>query len=434
MWALGAFAFIALVVIPVGLFFGYGAALAAFAALICPLAVYHVRNLKRLVDWTHLPVGSPIPRAVGLWDFVFSDLNRRTRSAYRQRQELAASLEQFRDASQAMPDGVIYLSADDSIEWVNHRAEEQFGLNAKTDLGAPVTNLVRDPAFVAHLNRGDYYQPLSINPPRRDRITLSLQVIPFGNGRKMILSRDVTQIERLENMRRDFVANVSHELRTPLTVVAGFLETMLDGVDDLDKADMTHFLGLAVEQAGRMRRLIEDLLSLSALETGAPEPTEDQIAVRGFLAEIVHEAELLSAGRHRISLQVEQDAILHGSAKELHSAFANLASNAVRYTPDGGEIRVGWHCDDQGGEFYVQDTGIGIDPEHLPRLTERFYRVDRSRSRETGGTGLGLAIVKHVLTRHQAELVIRSQPGKGSRFVVKLPARRVTRQVPALQS
>lgn len=386
---------------------------------------HHLRGLHQLASWTREPVGSPLPRVVGLWDFVLSDLNRRIKLSYSHSERLSADLDRFREASQAMPDGVIFLSHTDTIEWLNVRAEQQFGLDPKHDLGAPLTNLVRHPDFVRFLRTAKPLDPLVLHFSRPTLCALLVQMIPFGEDQKLVLSRDITQIEKLENMRRDFVANVSHELRTPLTVVSGFLETMADGLDDLSREDMSHFLALALHQAGRMQRLIEDLLALSALETGAPSPLEEDIDIDALLQDIWREAAGLSNGRHRVDVSIDSaGAVLHGSRKELYSAFVNLATNAVRYTPDGGEIRIAWQATADGAEFSVTDTGIGIAPEHLPRLTERFYRVDRGRSRETGGTGLGLAIVKHVLTRHHCELQISSEPGKGSRFCVRIPAGR----------
>jgi two-component system phosphate regulon sensor histidine kinase PhoR len=257
-------------------------------------------------------------------------------------------------------------------------------------------------------------------------------VVPFGDGQKMVVSRDLSLIEKLERVRRDFIANVSHELRTPLTVVTGFLETLIDGQDDFAREDVAHFLQLALDQSLRMQTLIEDLLTLSALETGAPAAVEERVDVAQLVAGIAADTRLLSNGRHAIEVDVDRRATcatLLGSEKELRSAFANLASNAVRYTPAGGHIRLSWKCSRDGGEFAVEDDGIGIAAEHIPRLTERFYRVDRGRSRETGGTGLGLAIVKHILSRHQAELRVTSEPGKGSRFSARFPS---TRFPPAL--
>jgi two-component system phosphate regulon sensor histidine kinase PhoR len=415
-----------LVSLGLGLFLDSTWGLGVFSGALLVLALYHVGNMRALAEWTRQPLGSPLPRAQGLWDLVFSDLNRRSKIAEAQRQRLSSSLEQFRDASQAMPDGVAYLSATDAIEWVNQQAERQFGLDAQRDLGAPITNLVREPDFVAFLHDGDFSQPLVFHSRRNHQCTLLIQVIPYGEGQKLILSRDITQLQRLESIRRDFVANVSHELRTPLTVIKGFLETMEDGLEDFDGVQLRQFLGMASEQAERMQRLIDDLLSLSALETGAPDPVEEDIRVGDLLDDVRDQAELLSGCKHVVSLALARDAILKGSRKELFSAFVNLASNAVRYTPAGGRIELAWDWDAaQGGNFAVRDTGIGIAQEHIPRLTERFYRVDRGRSRESGGTGLGLAIVKHVLSRHQAEMQVDSTPGQGSCFTVRVPPRRL---------
>jgi two-component system phosphate regulon sensor histidine kinase PhoR len=255
------------------------------------------------------------------------------------------------------------------------------------------------------------------------RRTLSLQIVSFGDQEHLLLSQDVTGAARVEAMRRDFVANVSHELRTPLTVLAGFLETIQDL--KLDAARVRDYVGLMAPQAERMKRLIDDLLTLSALEHAPPPPDADRIPLRPLLERVRAEAEALSAGKHRITLEIDDTHDLLGAEREIASAFTNLATNAVRYTPAGGEVRLRWTSGTSGGEFMAEDSGIGIDPEHLPRLTERFYRVDRGRSRETGGTGLGLSIVKHALARHQAALAIESTPGKGSRFCAHFPPTRL---------
>jgi two-component system phosphate regulon sensor histidine kinase PhoR len=325
-----------------------------------------------------------------------------------------------------MPNGLMFLSDSDSIEFANHQAEQHFGLDNTRDQGAPVTNIVRQPDFVRYLQAGNYHQPLSFSPTRAPGRTLMVHVVPFGEGMRLLMSEDVTQGERLETMRRDFVANVSHEMRTPLTVVTGFVETVIDGLDDLSADDIRRYLGMVEEQAGRMQRLINDLLALSALETGAPMPHEEAVDITSLLEDVAQEARAVSGGRHEVVLEAPQGTVrLLGNAKELHSAFANLAVNAVRYTPEGGHIRIVWRRRGNVVEFLVEDDGIGVAPEHIPRLTERFYRVDRGRSRETGGTGLGLAIVKHVLIRHQGDLLIDSEPGRGSRFTAYFPARRL---------
>ncbi len=397
----------------------------AMAGGLLAFGAYHVRNLQRLVDWARAPVDTPLPRAVGTWDMIFADLGRRSRVARGMRENLTSELERFHEASEAMPDGVMYLSGADAIEWFNLKAGQHFALDRSRDLGVPVTNLVRHPEFVACLHAPQDDGPLVLRPSRRPGLTLQLQVIPFGDGRRMVLSRDVSQLARLETMRSDFVANVSHELRTPLTVVGGFLETLIDGLDDFSREDVLHFLRLASEQSVRMQRLIEDLLTLSALETGAPAPTEERVDVGELMREVHRETRLLSAGRHTVTLALDGDSVLLGSREELRSAFSNLGSNAIRYTQGGGHVTLAWRADENGGEFSVTDDGIGIEAQHIPRLTERFYRVDRGRSRETGGTGLGLAIVKHILGRHQAELGVHSAPGKGSRFTARFPRSRV---------
>jgi two-component system phosphate regulon sensor histidine kinase PhoR len=255
---------------------------------------------------------------------------------------------------------------------------------------------------------------------------LSLQLVPYGQSQKMLLSRDVTQTERVETMRRDFVANVSHELRTPLTVLVGFLETVREL--KLDPQRVKDYIGMMQEQASRMQRIIEDLLTLSALDSAPPASGESRVAVRPLLERLGADARALSGGRHEICLDTDGASDLLGIESEIASAFGNLVSNAIRYTPAGGRVTLSWHEGPDGARFSVEDTGIGIEAEHIPRLTERFYRVDRSRSRETGGTGLGLAIAKHALARHEASLEVESQPGKGSRFSARFPARRLAQR------
>jgi len=284
-------------------------------------------------------------------------------------------------------------------------------------------NLVRQPAFVRYLAGGDFSEPVVVESQREAGMTLSIQIVPFGMEEKLLMSRDITRLEAVARLRRDFIANVSHELKTPLTVLAGFLETLADM--RLEERQRQRYLALMAEQAQNMQRLIDDLLTLSALESEHSVLQEAEFAIVPLLLQVSADAKALSAGRHEITLNIRDQANVLGSRDELASAFGNLVSNAVRYTPDGGRIALDWRVTADGGEFAVADTGIGIAAEHIARLTERFYRVDRSRSRATGGTGLGLAIVKHVLIRHQAELAIDSAPAQGSRFTVRLPAKRV---------
>jgi two-component system phosphate regulon sensor histidine kinase PhoR len=355
-------------------------------------------------------------------------LHRRARQAATQRAELQEMMERFRLAAEALPEGVVILDPGGTIEWINPRAELLLGLDGRRDIGMPVAHLVREPEFIAFLERqrngGEAQEPLTVRPLRSPGRVLHIRGAPFSAGRTLLLVEDLTQLDRLETVRRDFVANVSHEMRTPLTVVLGFLETARDGVADTPPEEVIHYLDLALDHARRMQRLIEDLLTLSTLETDAP-PQEEAVDVAALLAAVREETEALSGGRHAIVLENSGPAVLFGSSRELHSAFSNLASNAVRYTPGGGRITLRWLQRDGGAVFEVVDTGIGIDSRHIPRLTERFYRVDRGRSRDSGGTGLGLAIVKHVLERHQAKLVVQSRLGSGSCFAVLFPAKRI---------
>jgi two-component system phosphate regulon sensor histidine kinase PhoR len=345
----------------------------------------------------------------------------------KRRRELARLMVRSRRGAQALPYGVVVLDTQYRMDWCNDAAQEHLGLDPERDRGQPIVNVVRTPEFVDYLRTGEFAEALRLKSPGSAR-ALALQIVSFGDEEHLLLSQDVTAADRVEAMRRDFVANVSHELRTPLTVLAGFLETIQDL--KLDASRVRDYVGLMAPQADRMKRLIDDLLTLSALEHALAPPDDKPVRMRPLLDRVRTEAVALSGGKHRILLEAIGDGDLLGAESEIASAFVNLASNAVRYTPAGGEIRIRWRSGGQvadgGAEFSVEDTGIGIDPEHLPRLTERFYRVDRGRSRESGGTGLGLSIVKHALARHQATLSIESTPGKGSRFTAHFPAARLT--------
>ncbi len=399
----------------------WGWALAALALGI--LLVWHRWQLARLARWLADPASRKLPEASGIWDRVFSALHRRERDAAQREQLLADALARFRRAAQALPDGVVILDAHNRIEWCNDNAGFLLHIDPLADASQPIANLLREPAFVEALASG---APDEFQLSSADGATLALRLIPYGQAQTLLLCRDVTQAERVETMRRDFVANVSHELRTPLTVLVGFLETVREL--KLDAQRTRDYLGMMGEQATRMQRIIEDLLTLSVLES-APPPPADRVRVAPLLARLRADAEALSGGRHAVVLQGSPAVDLVGSEAELSSAFGNLVSNAVRYTPAGGKVNLVWREGPEGVAFVVEDSGPGIAEEHIPRLTERFYRVDRSRSRESGGTGLGLAIVKHAAARHQATLDIDSKPGTGSRFSVRFPAQRT---LPAL--
>ena len=391
----------------------------------------HLYWLHKLLQWFRHPDLSTMPLGKGIWEEVFAAIYHQQRRYSRSQIQLSSALDRFRHAASALPDGVVLLDSSDKIEWCNTMAESQLGLTLSQDHGQPISYLVRLTDFIQYLRNQDYSEPIKLKSWRNPEVTLEIQLVPFGANQKLLICRDISQLEKLEHMRRDFIANVSHELRTPLTVVGGFLETLMD-MDGKIPEEFRGYFNLMQEQTGRMRHLVEDLLTLSQLENSQTVPQEVEIDVATLLATVMNEARSLSGGRHRLSLEADPGLCLIGSPDELHSAFGNLVSNAVRYTPEGGEIAMSWKQRDHEGIFSVRDTGIGIEQQHIDRLTERFYRVDRSRSRETGGTGLGLSIVKHILTRHQARLEIQSEPGKGSTFSAVFPKARLVHKQSAL--
>ncbi|MFN9746227.1 MAG: phosphate regulon sensor histidine kinase PhoR [Betaproteobacteria bacterium] len=399
-----------------------GAATGALAGTLLSMTVDTRRGL-RLLDWLRGPQHGDAPRDQGYW----GELAYRIERALRQKDQAVAQererLSQFLAAIEASPNGVMLLDANDQIEWCNTVAAQHFGLDPQRDRLQRVTNLVRSPLFVAYLQAGEFDEPVTIPGPL-GRSTVSLMVRPYGEGMKLLLSQDITERERAEAMRRDFVANVSHEIRTPLTVLAGFVETLAQL--PLTEPERQRVLGLMSQQTGRMQALVGDLLTLAQLE-GSPHPGADRwLARTPLLQRALADGLALSAGRHAITPHGGAELEVAATESELLSAVGNLLGNAVRYTPEGGRIELSWGRLDDGRAFVeVTDTGPGIAREHLPRLTERFYRVDGSRSRDTGGTGLGLSIVKHVVQRHGGEIDIHSEPGKGSTFRLLLPALRV---------
>lgn len=415
-----------LIAILMGMIFDAAIVLGIYSVILFGIIIYHIYALYCLDQWLrHSDYSySTVPDRSGLWGVVFARLARFVRRSDKERQGLNISLERLQRATSALPEGIVILGDKNQIEWCNSAAELHLGLNLEMDAGQHITRMVRQIKFVAYLDAGDFSKPLLLNQTRFRDTLLSIQIVPYGDKEKLLISRDVTRFEKLEIMRRDFIANVSHELRTPLTVIGGFLETLLQE-NKISGEVEKNALQLMFDQATRMRRLVEDLLTLSRLENAGNNLVEEKVDIAKLLPELYQEAQSLSAGRHTISLDLASPAMLLGNEDELRSAFENLISNAVRYTPENGTISLGWTVENGKGLFYVQDSGIGIESNHIPRLTERFYRVDRSRSRETGGTGLGLAIVKHVLNRHQANMEIISQPGSGSTFKMWFPSNRV---------
>lgn len=391
---------------------------------LCAVLVYlgwHLYHLQRLERWFAEGQQKDPPDAKGIWGEVFYQVFRLKQKNRIAKKKLANMLSRFEKSTAAMPDATVVLNPHNEIEWFNKAAKDQLGLKKKKDRGQRIDNLIRFPQFVTMLNSGDFSQPVIIPSPVDKNISLSIRLIPYAKKQLLLVARDITRLQRLEQIRRDFVANISHELKTPLTVMSGYLENFLED-DELAAGPYQKALGQMQQQTDRMARIVDDLLMLSRLETDELIKTPEPVAVPVVLTSLCEDAKLLAKDKQQVvHCEIDTSLWLQGSEKELHSAFSNLISNAVKYSPVKGEIKVQWFADDNGAQFIVNDNGDGFTAEHIPRLTERFYRIDPGRSREQGGTGLGLAIVKHVLSRHDARLSIESEPGQGSTFICHFP-------------
>ncbi len=405
---------------------GENIAIAAGIAVLAIPLVYSYINLARLRKYALADAVESMPLPSGFWEEVFFRLQRLVRNLKQQIRVTEQQHDRFIEAFQASPNGIVMLDDQDQIEWCNAIAERFFGLNFKRDAMQRINFLIRRPEFVQYLNKRQFEDPLLLERMGSDsNLSLMIQAFPFGDKRHLLLVQDVTDLQKADAMRRDFVANVSHEMRTPITVLMGFLETVQSL--ELEKSQRDQYFDMMMSQAQRMKSLVEDLLTLANLESNTLPAPMQVVQIPTMMALLKNDAEALSHGRHALNFETTTPCKLMGDERELLSAFSNLVSNAIRYTPDVGSVSAKWSVNPQGqGEFSVADTGPGISSEHLPRLTERFYRVDRSRSRDTGGTGLGLAIVKHIANRHQAQLVIESTAGKGSTFTLRFPKERVS--------
>jgi two-component system, OmpR family, phosphate regulon sensor histidine kinase PhoR len=383
--------------------------------------LYHLLRLVRLIRRQHRLV-PPFPR--GPWGDIYRGIAQYQQRGRKRRKRQIRSSRRFREAADAVPDALVTLNKLQQIDWANPAAAELLDIHWPRDDGRRLADLIDHPELVTFIETGEYMRPLDITPEHNRALTLSLRIAPFGERKRqrLVVARDITKVYHLDMIRRDFVANASHELRTPLTVITGFLENLTDAptTPPAHRRPLT----LMQHQAERMRSIIDDLLTLSRLEMADQDIAQEPVDVADDLAHIVHESETLSAGRHHFRITVDATLLLIGNPVELRSVFANLIHNAVRHTPAGTTIDIRWTADADGLLFTVADDGEGIPAEHLPRLTERFYRVDRGRSRASGGTGLGLAIVKHVLNRHGGRLLIASTLGLGSRFACQFPAAR----------
>ena len=403
-----------------------GDVLAGFTAGLVLLAALQFRELWRMHRWLH-GRGERPPRNEGLLADIGSRLDRLARQARKRKKRLRKVASRFQQAAEANPDGAVILEQEGQIEWLNRGAARLLGLRQGQDHGQHLVNLVRTPRFATWLEDPAVGEPFELDSPVNEGQRLLLRVVPYGNSKRMLLVRDITRLHSLEQVRKDFVANVSHELRSPLTVVVGYLEGMAN--DPQLAEEFRRPVQQMGQQTARMCRIVEDLLRLSRIESDPSAAALRPVQVKDLVDAILRDASRISTAGHAMTVDVDESLRLLGDYNELYSAFSNLVFNAVQYTPAGGEIAIRWQASTANGAcFQVQDTGAGIEPHHIPRLTERFYRVDKARSRELGGTGLGLAIVKHVLMRHDASLGVTSEPGEGSLFICEFPGQRIHRE------
>ena len=415
---------LALVAVAIGaslLAFGLPSIATIWLATCLVLVSWRSSSQRELLSrWLDAP-GTELPDGQGRWRSIFERLSRQARENREARGAAAAEIERLHAAVDLLPDALVVLERDNSIQWLNRAASDLLG---PMIAHRPVEHFIREPEFLRYLAGGDFKAPVHLPLANRPGRMFAMRLVPTPDRWRLLILRDITQQHQVEAMRRDFVANVSHEIRTPLTVISGFIDTLIDL--DLPRDQQLLHLRSARKQSATMERLLTDLLTLSSLESKAPVDTYP-VSLRPLLEAQVADARALSAGRHLITLTAPRDVRLTGVASEIETALRNLLTNAVRYTPEGGSITVALDADPgrPGARIQVSDSGIGIAREHLPRITERFYRVDRGRSRETGGTGLGLAIVKHVVQRHDAGLEIESTPGRGSTFTIVLPSSRL---------
>jgi two-component system phosphate regulon sensor histidine kinase PhoR len=386
-------------------------------------------NLLRLYRWVKNP-SSEIPQGFGMWADIYDGISIMEVRNLRQKQKYRSMIGEFRSLTNALPDATLAIDENDVITWFNRAAEELLDLKNPGDLGQPVTNLVRDPQFADWLAvQGVIQSPLEMESPRGRQRWLTVNAVAFREVQRLLILHDTTEVHNLEKIRRDFVANISHELRTPLTVVQGYLEML----DSYPAEEVSVAASKMLQQTGHMQSLLDDLLELSRVQSGEIKGNEEQVNVAALLMQLKEQADELSSGRHELVFDVAPDMALTGVAADLESAFGNLISNAIKYTPKGRSVRVSWKNSADGPRFEVTDEGIGIPTRDIPRITERFYRVGSGRGQGTGGTGLGLAIVKHVVNAHDASLLIESELGEGSTFTIAFPEERLTRQAEAPQ-
>ncbi|MCC3818927.1 two-component system sensor histidine kinase PhoR [Vibrio parahaemolyticus] len=389
--------------------------------------VWHLHNQVRLSSWLWDEKRLTPPSGSGNWESLFNGLYRLQQRQRRKRKELTNLIRRFRNGAESLPDAVVVFRAEGNIVWCNRLAQHLLGFHWPEDSGQPISNLIRTPDFIKYLNKKDFSEPLEMRSPLNVERMLELRIVPYTEGEHLMVVRDVSQLKQLEGMRRNFFANVSHELRTPMTVLQGYLE-MTEDPDMIVGPMWTKAHGVMTEQLNRMNSLVNQLLTLSKIEAAPMHELDDVVNVPAMLEVLEKEAISLSGDdQHKLKFDVDTSLRVLGDDDQLRSAISNLVYNAVKYTPPGANIHVRWYQTAQGACLEVEDSGDGIEPQHLHRLTERFYRVDKARSRDTGGSGLGLAIVKHALSHHDSHLEIQSEVGVGSKFSFVLPSRLVVK-------
>jgi two-component system phosphate regulon sensor histidine kinase PhoR len=384
---------------------------------------WQLYQLYQFHNWLRYSGRASPPETSGIWGEVFDSVYRLQKKQRKSKRRMRQALTRIESSTTALKEGVIMADNQGNLEWWNNSAAHFLGLMRPVDRGQIITNIVRSPEFFRYFTQKRFGEPLVIKSPAKEGVYLEIQTTLYDKNDHLIFVRDVTRLHLLEQMRKDFVANASHELKTPLTVIKGYLETLGMFKESLPKSMQKGIVNMS-EQSERMEQLIEDLLLLSRLESDEKREENQWHKVSDIVQSIQNTIDPILTDQHILSVNISKDAHLYGSYKELYSAFSNLIVNAVKYSPDGGDIEIKWESSDLNGVFSVKDSGLGIDPRHIPRLTERFFRVDKGRGSKTGGTGLGLAIVKHVLLHHDAKLQIRSQPGYGSTFSCYFPANR----------
>jgi two-component system phosphate regulon sensor histidine kinase PhoR len=400
-----------------------------WAGLACALVIHlawQLTHLFRVEWWLRHRSYADAPDVGGVWGEIIAQIVRLHRRKRFHKQRFVQLIRQLQRSTAALPNGVVILNAQREIIWFNRMAGRLLNLRRTADLGLRIENLLREPEFARYLAVQDYSNPVVIRPTTAEDCYLSLQVVPYGEGQQLLLVSDVSRQMRLEAVRRDFVANASHELRSPLTVISGYLETLSQ--DPALDRDLQGPVAEMRRQADRMTGIIRDLLALSRLEETDEIVGGESIDIPGIVSILRKDVLARPSHPRDVRVRLDSDAHLIGDEPEIHSALSNLVDNAAKYTPPEGSIEMRWWVDEDGAHFSVTDTGMGIPAEHIPRLTERFYRVDAGRSRATGGSGLGLAIVKHVLQRHGGELEVRSTLGSGSTFTCHFPPQRVQQQ------